>query len=114
MNCPVDHGLTAEGSDSENPALDAPKPKAHAALGNRDWWPNQLDLAPLRQHSQKSNPLGADFDYAQAFAGLDVDALKRDIAEVLHTSQDWWPADFGHYGGLMIRLSWHAAGTNRI
>jgi len=114
MNCPVDHGVTAEGSDSENPALDAPTPKAHAATSNRDWWPNQLDLTPLRQHSQKSNPLGTDFDYAQAFAGLDVDALKRDIAEVLHTSQDWWPADFGHYGGLMIRLSWHAAGTYRI
>jgi catalase-peroxidase len=114
MNCPVDHGLTAAGSDSENPALDTPKPKAHAAVGNRDWWPNRLDLAPLRQHGQKSNPLGSDFDYAQAFAGLDVEALKQDIAEVLHTSQDWWPADFGHYGGLMIRLSWHAAGTYRI
>jgi catalase-peroxidase len=114
MNCPVDHGVTAEGSDSENPALDAPTPKGHAATSNRDWWPNQLDLTPLRVHGQKSNPLGSDFDYAQAFAGLDVEALKRDIADVLHTSQDWWPADFGHYGGLMIRLSWHAAGTYRI
>ena len=115
MNCPVDHGgVTAEGSESENPALDSPQPHGHRPHSNRDWWPNQLDLSVLRQHGDKSNPLGADFNYADAFAGLDVEALKRDIVEVLHTSQDWWPADFGHYGGLMIRLSWHAAGTYRI
>ncbi len=115
MNCPVDHGgVTPEGSESENPALDAPEAKPHRPHSNRDWWPNQLDLSVLRQHSTKSDPLGDDFDYAEAFAGLDVEALKRDIAEVLNTSQDWWPADFGHYGGLMIRLSWHAAGTYRI
>ena len=115
MNCPVDHGgVTSEGSESENPALDSPQPRAHRPHGNRDWWPNQLDLSVLRQHSDKSNPLGTDFSYAEAFAGLDVEALKRDIVEVLHTSQDWWPADFGHYGGLMVRLSWHAAGTYRI
>ncbi len=115
MNCPVDHGgVTAEGSESENPALDSPQPHAHRPHGNRDWWPNQLDLSVLRQHSDKSNPLGTDFSYAEAFAGLDVESLKRDIVEVLHTSQDWWPADFGHYGGLMVRLSWHAAGTYRI
>jgi len=81
---------------------------------NKDWWPNALDLTVLHPHSPAGNPLGADFDYAAAFAGVDVDALKRDITEVLTTSQDWWPADFGHYGGLMIRLSWHAAGTYRI
>ena len=115
MNCPVDHGgVTSEGSESENPALDSPQPRAHRPHGNRDWWPNQLDLSVLRQHSDKSNPLGTDFSYAEAFAGLDVESLKRDIVEVLHTSQDWWPADFGHYGGLMVRLSWHAAGTYRI
>jgi len=115
MNCPVDHGgVTSEGSESENPALDAPKSHPHRPHSNRDWWPNQLDLSALRQHGSKSDPLGADFDYAEAFAGLDVEALKRDIVEVLNTSQDWWPADFGHYGGLMIRLSWHAAGTYRI
>jgi catalase-peroxidase len=114
MNCPVDHGVSADRSDSENPALAAPTPKAHAPFSNRDWWPNQLDLSVLRQHGRKSNPLAADFDYAAAVSGLDVEALKRDIVEVLHTSQDWWPADFGHYGGLMIRLSWHAAGTYRI
>ncbi|WP_300430485.1 catalase/peroxidase HPI [uncultured Nocardioides sp.] len=81
---------------------------------NNDWWPNRLDLSPLRLHSSKGDPLGGEFDYAEAFAGLDVDALKADVVEVLRTSQDWWPADFGHYGGLMIRLSWHAAGTYRL
>ncbi|RHW24784.1 catalase/peroxidase HPI [Nocardioides immobilis] len=114
MNCPVEHGVTSEGSESENPALDSPTPKAHSPRSNKDWWPNQLDLSVLHQHSPASNPLGEDFDYAAAFGDLDVEALKRDIVEVLNTSQDWWPADFGHYGGLMIRLSWHAAGTYRI
>jgi catalase-peroxidase len=113
--CPVDHsGVTSGGSESENPALDSPEPKATRPHGNRDWWPNQPDLSVLHAHSPASNPLGAEFDYAKAFSTLDVEALKRDIVEVLHTSQDWWPADFGHYGGLMIRLSWHAAGTYRI
>ncbi|TNM41188.1 catalase/peroxidase HPI [Nocardioides albidus] len=108
--CPVAHG----GSESENPALDAPTPKSHRPRSNKDWWPNQLDLSVLHAHAPAGNPLGADFDYAAEFAKLDVEALKRDITEVLTTSQDWWPADFGHYGGLMIRLSWHAAGTYRI
>ncbi|KRB77331.1 hydroperoxidase [Nocardioides sp. Root190] len=108
--CPVAH----EGSESENPALDAPKPKGHRPRSNKDWWPNQLDLSVLHAHAPASNPLGADFDYAAELATLDLDALKRDVTEVLTTSQDWWPADFGHYGGLMIRLSWHAAGTYRI
>ncbi|WP_322937792.1 catalase/peroxidase HPI [Nocardioides bizhenqiangii] len=114
MNCPVEHGVTSEGSESENPALDSPTAKAGRPHSNQDWWPNQVDLRVLHQHAPASNPLGEDFDYANAFATLDVDALKRDIVEVLRTSQDWWPADFGHYGGLMIRLSWHAAGTYRI
>jgi catalase-peroxidase len=114
MNCPVEHGVTSEGSESENPALDSPTPKAHSPRSNKDWWPNQLDLKVLHQHSPASNPLGEEFDYAAAFGTLDVEALKADIVEVLNTSQDWWPADFGHYGGLMIRLSWHAAGTYRI
>jgi catalase-peroxidase len=114
MNCPVEHGVTSEGSESENPALDAPTAKAGRPHSNQDWWPNQVDLRVLHQHAPASNPLGEDFDYAAAFATLDVEALKSDIVQVLRTSQDWWPADFGHYGGLMIRLSWHAAGTYRI
>ncbi len=81
---------------------------------NRDWWPNRLNLAILRKHSPASNPMGADFDYAAEFKTLDLDALARDVDEVLTTSQDWWPADFGHYGGLMIRMAWHSAGTYRI
>ncbi len=100
-------------SESENPALDAPTPTSSSPRTNKDWWPNALDLTVLHPHNPKGNPL-PDFDYAAAFAGVDVDALKADITEVLTTSQDWWPADFGHYGGLMIRLSWHAAGTYRV
>ncbi|HSX68067.1 catalase/peroxidase HPI [Nocardioides sp.] len=112
--CPIDHsGVTGQGSESENPALDSPQPKTSRPHSNRDWWPNQLNLAPLRQHGDKSNPLG-DFDYSAALEGLDVEGLKADVKAVLTDSQDWWPADFGHYGGLMIRLSWHAAGTYRI
>ncbi len=107
-------GVTAEGSESENPAIDAPTPKAHRPRTNQDWWPDQIDLKVLHANSEKSNPLGGSFDYAQAFAGLDVEALKADIVQVMRTSQDWWPADFGHYGPLFIRMSWHSAGTYRI
>ena len=114
--CPVMHdSATAEGSESENPvdrlaaAQDQGRPHT-----NQDWWPNQLDLSVLHAHSPKGNPLGADFAYADAFAQLDVEALKGDIAQTLRSSQDWWPADFGHYGGLMIRMSWHSAGTYRV
>jgi catalase-peroxidase len=103
-----------QGSESENPVIDSPTPKTGRPRTNQDWWPNQLDLQVLHQHSPASNPFGAGYDYAEAFAGLDVEALKRDLTEVMTTSQDWWPADFGHYGGLFIRLSWHAAGTYRI
>ena len=108
------HGLTEQGSDSENPAIDAPTPKASRPHTNRDWWPNQLDLSVLHTNSPAANPLGESFDYAQRFAGLDVDALKADLVEVMTTSQDWWPADYGHYGPLFIRMSWHSAGTYRI
>jgi catalase-peroxidase len=110
----VSSDTTHKGSESENPAIDAPEPKSDAPRTNQDWWPNQLDVSRLHPHHPQSDPLGDDFDYAEAFAGLDVDALKADLISVLTTSQDWWPADYGHYGGLFIRLSWHAAGTYRI
>jgi len=84
------------------------------STATEDWWPEQLDLRILHQHDRKSNPMGQDFDYATAFNSLDYEALKADIAAVMTDSQDWWPADFGHYGGLMIRLTWHAAGTYRV
>ncbi len=106
--------MTKSASDSENPAIASPRPKASRPRTNRDWWPNQLDLQVLQQHAGAASPLGADFDYAAAFARLDVNALKADILKVMTTSQDWWPADYGHYGPLFIRMSWHAAGTYRI
>ena len=82
--------------------------------GNRDWWPNQLNLKILRKHTAVANPMDDDFDYAAAFNSVDLDALARDVDEVLTNSQDWWPADFGHYGPFMIRMAWHSAGTYRI
>ncbi|WP_420753467.1 catalase/peroxidase HPI [Rhodococcus sp. O3] len=101
-------------SESENPVIESPTPKAHRPLTNRDWWPDQVDLSVLQHNSERTSPLGADFDYPTEFAKLDLEALKRDLVEVMTTSQDWWPADFGHYGPLFIRMSWHAAGTYRI
>ena len=113
--CPVAHdGATAQGSESENPAIDSPTPKGHRPRTNQDWWPDQLDLSVLHPQHPAGDPLGDGFSYREEFAKLDVEALKRDITDVLTTPQDWWPADFGHYGGLMIRLSWHAAGTYRV
>ena len=107
--------VTFHGSESENPAIHAPTPRTGGRPRSiKDWWPNQLDLSVLHAHSSKSNPLGENFDYAKEFEKLDVQALKQDLIDALTTTQDWWPADFGHYGGLMIRLSWHAAGTYRI
>ena len=79
----------------------------------QEWWPNRLDLGVLRQHSDKSNPMGSEFDYREAFANVDYDALKKDIEDVMLDSQDWWPADWGNYGGLFIRMAWHSAGTYR-
>jgi catalase-peroxidase len=102
------------GSESENPAIPSPTPKPGRPRSNRDWWPNQLDLQVLHQHSPRANPLGEDFNYAEEFKTLDVDALRRDVIEVMTTSQEWWPADYGHYGPLFIRMTWHAAGTYRI
>ena len=95
--CPVVHGTTNVGMRS-----------------NRDWWPNQLNLRILRQNSSLSNPMGGAFDYAEEFKKLDIKALKRDLRALMTESQDWWPADFGHYGGLFIRMAWHAAGTYRV
>src|SRR5262245_40893119 len=104
----------ADRSESESPAIKAPEPKAHGPLTNRDWWPNQLDLQVLDKHTFGAAPLDEGFDYAAEFATLDVNALKQDIFDVMTTSQDWWPADYGHYGPLFIRMTWHAAGTYRI
>jgi catalase-peroxidase len=93
--CPFNHGATAP------------------ATTNQDWWPNQLKVELLNQHSAKSNPMGKDFDYAKEFKSLDYAALKKDLAALMTDSQDWWPADFGHYGPLFIRMAWHSAGTYR-
>ncbi|HEY2267212.1 MAG TPA: catalase/peroxidase HPI [Streptosporangiaceae bacterium] len=106
--------MSEHGSESENPVIPSPEPKGHRPLSNEDWWPNQPNLEVLHRHSPRANPLDEDFDYAEEFRTLDVEALKQDIFEVMTTSQDWWPADHGHYGGLFIRMSWHAAGTYRI
>ncbi|PWU44407.1 catalase/peroxidase HPI [Micromonospora globispora] len=106
---------TESVSESENPAIPSPTPKpTRRPSTNQDWWPNQLNLQVLHQHSPRANPMGADFNYAKEFKTLDVEALKRDVLEVMTTSQDWWPADYGHYGPLFIRMSWHSAGTYRI
>jgi len=98
--CPVMHGATVASSS--------------AMRSNRDWWPHQLNLKILHQHSALSSPMGEAFDYPQAFGQLDYEALKKDLAALMTDSQDWWPADFGHYGPLFIRMAWHSAGTYRI
>jgi catalase-peroxidase len=96
------------------PASAGRRPRPTGSAGNRDWWPNQLDLTILRKHPAEADPMGEDFDYAAEFQTLDLDALARDVDEVLTTSQEWWPADFGHYGPLVVRMAWHCAGTYRI
>src|SRR5262245_65275039 len=82
-------------------------------MANQDWWPHQLQLSILRQHSSKSDPMGREFDYRQEFKTLDLKAVKQDLHGLMTKSQDWWPADFGHYGPLFIRMAWHSAGTYR-
>ena len=110
----TDKAQTDSVSESENPAIPSPTVKGTRPRTNRDWWPNQPDLQVLNRPDPRSNPLGADFVYAEAFAALDVEALKQDLLDVMTASQEWWPADYGHYGPLFIRMSWHAAGTYRI
>ena len=99
-------------SESKCPMMGNPIPRGIVA--NQHWWPNQLNLKILQQNSPQSNPMGEDFNYAEAFKTLDLDVLKQDIDEVMTTSQEWWPADYGHYGPLFIRMAWHSAGTYRI
>ena len=95
--CPVMHGAVTTDETSVT-----------------EWWPKTLNLDILHQHDRKTDPMGEDFDYREAVRSLDVDALKKDLHALMTDSQDWWPADWGHYGGLMIRMAWHAAGTYRI
>ena len=99
---------------SEESKQNMHNPHAGGGTTNQDWWPNRLKLELLHQHSRKSNPMGEDFDYAKEFNSLDLAALKKDIAAVMTESQDWWPADFGNYGPLFIRMAWHSAGTYRV
>ena len=109
-----ENNKTASNSESENPVIPAPTPEDPAPRTIKDWWPHQVDLSELHQHSSLSNPLDEDFDYSEEFKKLDVEALRQDLINLMTDSQEWWPADYGHYGPLFIRMSWHAAGTYRI
>ena len=105
---------TASTSESENPVIPGPTAEvSQRPRSNRDWWPNQVDLGVLNRADPRSNPLGEAFDYRKAVSELDYDGVKADLVQLMHTSQQWWPADYGHYGPLFIRMAWHAAGTYR-
>ncbi|MFD2078223.1 catalase-peroxidase [Actinopolymorpha cephalotaxi] len=106
--------MSDHASESENPAIPSPTPKTDRPRTIQDWWPDALDLKVLAPNSERTSPMGPDFDYAEEFKTLDLEELKRDVVEVMTNSQDWWPADYGHYGPLFIRMSWHSAGTYRI
>ena len=99
---------------SKCPVHDVPDNSAGGGTTNRDWWPGQLNINILHQHSPQSAPTDDGFNYVEEFKSLDYDALKQDLYELMTTSQDWWPADYGHYGPLFIRMAWHVAGTYRI
>ncbi|KKB12851.1 hydroperoxidase [Devosia geojensis] len=106
--------LSPSSPNGETPAGKCPVDHGRSGRSNRDWWPKQLDLSMLHRNSALSDPMGPDFDYAEEFKKLDLAAVKADLLKVMTDSQDWWPADFGHYGGLFIRMAWHSAGTYRI
>ncbi|MEO9869733.1 catalase/peroxidase HPI [Ekhidna sp.] len=111
----TNHSSNNNGDASQCPFLSGTQNTAGGGgVKNRDWWPNELKLNILRQHATKSNPMGEDFDYAKAFSSVNFSELKQDVLDLMTNSQDWWPADYGHYGGFMIRMAWHSAGTYRV
>ncbi|MDX1676119.1 MAG: peroxidase family protein, partial [Longimicrobiales bacterium] len=115
--CPVAHHGNGGGAHTASATSTAAGDGSRTRAGgttNRDWWPNQLNLDILRQHSPLTDPYGGDFDYAEAFRSLDLEAVKQDLYDLMTDSQEWWPADWGHYGPFFIRMAWHSAGTYRV